>query len=94
MLLGVKLKQPDERLDYDFIYDDWFGIGGDSIDTVIVNVRGSTSMTATPALPEPRRIKVWLDGGTNGDSVTVEVTITTLAGRIKQDELQIQIQEF
>jgi len=95
MLLGVKIKQPDEVLDYDFIYDDWFGNSPDSIASVVAElVPGDGSMTAVAATPEATRLKVWLTGGTDGDIYKLEVTITTAAGRIKQDELEIQVQEY
>jgi len=94
MLLGVKIKQPDERLDYDFIYDDWFGADIDSIDTVDVAIVGTSTMSAVAAPPEAQRVKVWLDGGDDGDVVMIEVTITTVAGRVKQDELEVQIVEY
>lgn len=94
MLLGVKLKQPDETLDYDFIYTDWFNGNGDTIDSVVVDVSPTGGMTATPTAPVGDVVKVWCVGGTDGDIYTVEVTVTTVAGRVKQDELEIRIQEF
>lgn len=96
MLLGVKLKQPDERLDYDFIYDTWLGSSGDAIASVVVSVRGTGGLNAVaaPLDTEGTVQKVWVDGGSDGEEYTVEVTVTTVAGRVKQDELGIRIQEF
>lgn len=94
MLLGVKIKQPDERLDYDFLYSEWIGTSGDELDSVVVEIVGTGSLSATPALTLPNIQKVWVEGGDDGEEYTIEVTATTLAGRIKQDELKIIIQEF
>lgn len=96
MLLGVKLKQPDERLDYDFLYEQWLGDSGDTIDSVVVSVRPAGTLSATAASLDPTDTvqKVWVEGGTDGQEYTIEVTATTVAGRVKQDELGIRVQEF
>ena len=96
MLLGVKLKQPDERLDYDFLYTQWLGASGDLIDSVVVSVRpaGALSAVAAPLDPTSTVQKVWVEGGNDGEEYTIEVTATTVAGRVKQDELGIRVQEF
>ena len=96
MLLGVKLKQPAERLDYDFLYDQWLGDDGDAIDSVVVSVRpvGGLVATGAPLDPDGTVQKIWVEGGDDGEEYTIEVTGTTVAGRVKQDELGIRIQEF
>jgi hypothetical protein len=101
MLLGVKLKQPDERLDYDFLYEEWLGDSGDTIDFVSVAIRppgqgsqGHLAASAAPLDPTESVQKVWVEGGTDGQEYTIEVTATTVAGRVKQDELGIRVQEF
>ena len=94
MLVGVKIKQPDERLDYDFIYDDWFGTSGDTIDSVEVNVVGTGTLDVELAISEPTVQKIWVQGGSAGEVYKIEVTITSVAGRVKQDELEIRIQEY
>lgn len=94
MLVGVKIKQPADILDYDFIYTEWFGVSGDTIDTVQVDVTPALGMTATPALPSADIVKVLCAGGNDGEIFKVEVTVTTVAGLVKQDELEVRIQEF
>lgn len=37
--------------------------------------------------------KVWLSGGTDGNSYKVTVTLTTTAGRVKQVEFVIKVKE-
>lgn len=93
MLLGAKIKQPAERLDYDIHYDKWFGDSTDTVTGATVVVRPNT-MLATAQVGSPTSIKVWCEGGTDGQEYSVEVTTTTDAGRIIQDELTIICQEF
>lgn len=101
MLLGVKLKQPAERLDYDFLYEEWLGDSGDTINSVTVTVRpsgqlsqGHLAATAASLDSTDSVQKIWVEGGTDGQEYTIEVTATTVAGRVKQDELGIRVQEF
>lgn len=93
MLLGAKIKQPGEVLDYDFIYTEWFGTSPDFLASVAVEATpGDLGVTAIVA--DPNTVKVWVSGGTDGAEYSVEVTVTTDTGRIKQDELIIICQEF
>lgn len=93
MKVGVVIQQPDEHLDYDFNYTDWFGDTNDAIDTIEV-ASAPAGLTLTGIKTSATAVKIWAGGGTDGDIYYVEVTITTTAGRVKQDELEIRIKEY
>ncbi|MFA5630345.1 MAG: hypothetical protein WC997_02435 [Porticoccaceae bacterium] len=93
MKLGRKTKQPAERLDYDVVYGDWLANTDDTI--------ASAQVTATPpgididvVQVSDHRVKVWLSGGTDGETYKIEVTAETAAGAIKQDEFDIRVKEY
>jgi hypothetical protein len=93
MKLGAVVQQPVEELDYDFDYSTWFGETGDSIDSVAATAT-PTGLTLVPLKSSDTVAKVWVSGGVANTTYYLEVTVTTVGGRIKQDELEIIIQEF
>lgn len=92
MIVGGVIQQPDEVLDYDFLYSDW--LSGDSIASTVSAVIPTGELAATAVQASDTEIKIWVSGGLPGSSYIVEVTSTTVAGRIKQDELEVYIEEF
>ena len=90
-LIGTYTQQPAEKLDYDIDYSEWLDAG----DTVL-----SATATALPAglavLPivSATAVKVWAYGGTDKTTYEVTVTMTSAAGRIKQDEIKIICKEI
>jgi hypothetical protein len=93
MKLGAVIQQPAEELDYDFVYTDWFEDTGDAIDTVTATA-SPEGLTLLTLKSSDDTAKVWVSGGVNGTTYYLEVTVTTVGGRVKQDELEIIIQEF
>lgn len=93
MKVGAVIQQPVEELDYDFNYSTWFGTTGDSIDTVAA-VATPAGLTLLPLKSSDTVAKVWVSGGVDGTTYYLEVTVTTVGGRVKQDELEIIIKEF
>jgi len=96
MILGSVIQQPYERLDYDFDYSDFIpndGLSHIEESPLDVNVRPS-GLVVTPVLIEDHRVKLWISGGTAGVDYTVELTVTTSNGRIKQDELIVSIVDY
>ena len=96
--LATKKKQPVENLDYDIWYandpdgsKDWL-INGDYIKLATVEV-SPTGLTVED-ISFPNRVKLWVSQGTAGTVYKVSVTIHTVEGRIKQDELRFRIKEF
>lgn len=94
MIIGAVVQQPDDRLDYDIEYDEWFAGNQDAIQTITVDVIGTGNMIATGVISSTDVVKVWIQGGATGEEYTVEVTATTVSGRIKQTELIVRIEEF
>ena len=96
MILGVIIQQPTDILDYDVGYDKWFGNDHvDALQDISVNIIPSDgTLDANAQLSGPEIIKVWIQGGQDGEQYTVELTATTIAGRSKQNELIVRIQDY
>ena len=93
MILGAIIQQPAERKDYDLDFTNWFGNSGDTL--VSTEVTSSPAgLNVTAVIASPTRVKLWISEGVDGTEYSVEVTSTTAAGRIKQDELAVRILEF
>jgi len=93
MKLGAALQQPDERLDYDFLYNEWFGGTPDTLAAFSAEVTPS-GLTLTAAVASETKGKIWVSDGVAGTTYYIAVTATSTAGRIKQDELEIIIEEI
>ena len=84
-------KQPAEVQDYDISFTAWLAALSDTAASFTAAAEtgislDSSSMTAGV-------VKVWLSGGTNGTKYKVTATITTTAGRVKEDEILIDVVE-
>lgn len=93
MKLGATIQQPSERLDYDFSYTEWFGSEEDAVIEVTATA-SPAGLTLYPLIRNPQEVKLWVEGGLDNTTYYVEITVTTEAGRIKQDELEIIFQEI
>ena len=93
MILGAVIQQPSDRIDYDFDVSSLFNGDSDSVVGVAATAF-PVGLNVVALISDTDRVKVWIDGGTNGVEYTVEVTITSTNGRIKQDELIVTIEEF
>lgn len=85
--------QPDESLDYDLDYTDWLTTG-DNVSSATVTVTPADELAATLVQINDPRVKVWLEGGVDGTTYKVSVTMTTADGRVKQDEFKIRVKEI
>lgn len=90
--------QPEEDLDYDVDFNDFLPTG-DDIDDVVATARCLKGHD-TPAL-EPYRVefaqgvvKTWIRGGANGSKWRVELSMTTVEGRIKEAEFDVIVKEI
>lgn len=97
-VLGVTVQQPLDRLDWDVHYDEWLvtdGTNKDTIESADINIlpAGGT-LNVTHVVYGGDTIKLWIQGGEHDEEYTIEVTATTAAGRIKQDEVLVQIQDY
>ncbi len=98
MIIGTILQQPDEYLDYDVDFSDFLD-DGDTIQNISVEIRPFANASGTLQVIAPPTnggniAKIWVSGGEDGDSYTIEVTVLTNGGRQKQDEIEVEIEEF
>jgi hypothetical protein len=94
-ILGAAVQQPIDILDYDIGYDDFLNVNFDNVASVSVNlVPDTTTVNVNAWVSGPDTVKVWIQGGVHGDNVTAEITAVTVAGRTKQDEIMVIIEDF
>jgi hypothetical protein len=94
MIIGVILKQPIEVYDYDVDATPMFnGDGSDYLETVVVVITPPAELVVTPAVASPTDIKLWISGGVSGTEYKVEVNASSYAGRTKQDELLVVVED-
>ena len=96
-------KQPNEVLDYDFNFDEWFTeYEDDEIETVEVTIlSGDDQLVLGPAGRAPtvlignpvRQVKIWVGGGTDGQRYKLRMMIHTEEGREKEVDIYFKIRE-
>jgi hypothetical protein len=96
------MKQPVERVDYDIDYSEWL-TANDNVESVVVTVFPDES-AITPVPPDKLHVltvvvidpivKLWIEGGRNGVTYKVSLTMTTADGRIKQDEFKLKVKDI
>jgi len=94
MTLGTFKKQPIERLDYDIDYSAF--LGTDTLTgtpTVEFLPTGELNYDVVAIMTGNQRLKIWLTDGVSGSSYKVTVTVTTTAGRVKQDEFKVKVRD-
>lgn len=90
MVIANITQQPIEKQDYDVNYKLWLA-PGDAILTATANV--NVAGLTIDILPLDSRVKLWIYGGVNGAKYKIELTVTTVGGRVKQDEINVRIRE-
>lgn len=83
-------KQPQDHLDYDVILDDWMA-DGDEIISVQVEAPDGIEITQTGI--SPSRVKIWIAGGTSGQSYKFSPLIFTQS-RIKEVDFLVIVTEM
>jgi hypothetical protein len=95
------MKQPVERVDYDIDYSEWLTTN-DNVESVVVTVfPDELAMTPVPdsrlhiltAVVIDPIVKLWIEGGRNGVTYKVTLTMTSADGRIKQDEFKLKVKD-
>jgi hypothetical protein len=89
-ILGTYKQQPNDNLDYDIDFADYFP-AGDAIQSAEVTAetgitKGTTTATAT-------QVKQWVTGGTSGTTYKFTVKATTAAGRVKEVEFRVKVKD-
>jgi hypothetical protein len=91
MILDKFTKQPADVQVYGISFVDWldgFGDTGLSIDVTVDEGLTKLAFQLVSGVA-----KVWVSGGSDGESYKVTVTLTTTGGRVKQDEILIRVKE-
>lgn len=84
-------KDPADKRDYGFDWSDWL----DSGDTIFL-----TSWTVPSGLTEGAKdngtlqSKIWLSGGTAGETYEVTCKVTTIGGRIREATFFVAVREL
>lgn len=91
MMAQTFCKDPDERLDYDIDFGRWLP-DGDTIASAIAVASGG-SVTIDTVEPSDTAVRVWVTGGSAGESNSIVVTATTAAGRIKEFAFRLKIMD-
>lgn len=97
VVLGVRRKQPVEALTYVIAYSDWLhGRDGEVVDLVATDVAPSPGLTVSAlvsAADGGQAARLTIADGVAGSVYKIEITATTSSGRVRQDELYIQVYE-
>lgn len=88
-ILGRFVKQPDEVLDYDVDYTDWFTNRTDTPSTYVVVA--DPGITIVSSARTGSVVKAVLSGGTSGRSYKITVRMTTSTGIIKEADFVVKV---
>jgi hypothetical protein len=90
-LLGKFIKQPNEILDYDVDFSEWFENRTDA--PASHTSSAETGLTIVSSQLSGNVVKVICSGGTDGGAYKVTVRLTTTAGLVKEVDFQVKIKE-
>lgn len=90
-MLGVVDKQPVEILDYDVDFSRW--LANDTITAASAVITPAGSLAVQTLDVEPKLVKVWLSGGSDGVSYKIEITVDTAGGRRGQVEFRVRVRD-
>ncbi|MNT62681.1 hypothetical protein D3C71_1384010 [compost metagenome] len=83
-------KTAADRLDYDMDFTGYLG-AGDAINSVEAEVDPGITLAATALYGAV--VKLWIDGGSAGQSYHITLTASSNQGRVKQVGLLIRVTE-
>jgi hypothetical protein len=85
-------KQPAEVLDYDVDFSDW--LDADTISSVVATAATGLNVASSIFSNTTKIVKVWLNGGTTGNTYKVTVRVTTGVGRVKEVDFNLVVTEL
>ena len=91
-ILGKFTKQPNEVLDYDVDYTDWFAARTDTPSAYVV--LADTGITVVGSARTGNIIKIILAGGTTGTKYKIQTRLTTTASLVKEAEFTVAVKEI
>lgn len=89
MSITSKTKQTSENLDYDFEFTNALP-SGDNVSTATVTATPAGLTLGTKTI-SGQTVKQWISGGTDGVTYKVTVVATSVAGRIRELELELLV---
>lgn len=91
-VLAKFTKQPVEVIDYDFDFSEYLR----SVNDVAVSHTAAvtTGLTVETSSLNKGVVKVFVSGGTDGETHKVTATVTTQGGRVKQADIQLKVKEI
>lgn len=87
----LRTKRPEDRLDYDVDFTRWLA-PGDVIASVVVSISTGGVVIDDHTFTDTS-VKVWLNGGIDGETVRVTVEATTAQGREKEICFRVRVRE-
>lgn len=92
-ILGRRIKQSGETLDYDVSFEDWFENRSDA--PASHTAAAETGLTLVTSSMTGNVVRVVVSGGTNGETYKVTVVLTTNAATpiIKEAEFTVRIKD-
>lgn len=90
-MLGTVRKRPDDMLDYDVEFERWLSDDDSITDAVAVASPEGVNVSSVQVFGNV--VKVWLSGGSAGDSYAIVVTATTAQGRVKEIQFNLRVTE-
>lgn len=84
-------KAPGDVLDYDFDFTRWLA-SGDRIASASASIAGGSTAVDTTSFSD-QVVRVWVSGGSIGDSSTLTVIVSTAEGRTKTVTARIRVKE-
>lgn len=93
MRLGTFTKADADRIDYDINYKKLGVLGAtESIDSFFASVDGADQSLVVDSVQNTSTVgKVWLSGGTAGQTYTITTVMTTDQGRVKEDCFKVRV---
>ena len=94
-ILAKYTKQPADEQDYDIDFQSEFlnGLNDTAPGPGGVQVTADPGITIDSFSLLAGRVKVWVSGGTSGESYKITVTLSTTYGRTKQVEIVVKVKE-
>lgn len=94
MALTKFTKQPGDTQDYDIDYTKYLaGLSDTAPGPTGVAVTVDSGITLVSQSLVNGIVKVWLSGGTSGQTYKVTSTLTTVGGRVKEYEILVAVKE-
>lgn len=90
-LLGKFTKQPQEVLDYDVDFSEWFSNRGDVIASF--SASADSGVTVVSSALAGNVVKLVVSGGIDGASYKVTTRVTTTLGLVKEADFLIRVKE-